>query len=88
MTEDEVIGWHHCFDGHEFEQAPGEGDGQGSQACCNPSGCKKSDMTEQLSKNIRTYKIVNLLNVKKKKNALSMLMKSICCMFKNISPSF
>ena len=35
MTEDEVVGWHHCFDGHEFEQAPGEGDGQGSQACCS-----------------------------------------------------
>ena len=36
MTEDEVVGWHHCFDGREFEQAPGEGDGQGSQACCSP----------------------------------------------------
>ena len=35
MTEDEMIGWHHQFDGHEFEQAPGLGDGQGSLACCS-----------------------------------------------------
>ena len=36
MTEDEVVGWHHRLDGHEFEQAPGAGDGQGSLACCSP----------------------------------------------------
>ena len=46
MTEDEVIGWHHWFDGHEFEQAPVVGDGQGSLACCSPWGHKDSDMTE------------------------------------------
>ena len=34
MTEDEMVGWHHQLDGHEFEQAPGVGDGQGSLACC------------------------------------------------------
>ena len=34
MTEDETVGWHHRLDGHEFEQAPGDGDGQGSLACC------------------------------------------------------
>ena len=39
-TEDEMVGWHHQLDGHEFEQAPGVGDGQGSLACCNPWGCK------------------------------------------------
>ena len=38
MTEDETVGWHHRLDGHEFEQAPGGGDGQGSQACCSPWG--------------------------------------------------
>ena len=48
MTEDEMVGWHHLFDGHEFEQAPGVGDGQGSLACCSPWGCKKSDTTERL----------------------------------------
>ena len=38
MTEDEMIGWHHWLDGHEFEQAPEVGDGQGSLACCSPWG--------------------------------------------------
>ena len=48
MTEDEIVGWHHQLNGHEFEQAPGIGDGQGSLACCSPRGCKESDMTEWL----------------------------------------
>ena len=46
MTENEMVGWHHLFDGHEFEQALGVGDGQGSLACCTPRGCKEMDMTE------------------------------------------
>ena len=45
MTEDEMIGWHHQFNGREFEQAPGVGDGQGSLACYSPWGRKESDMT-------------------------------------------
>ena len=49
MTEDEITGWHHRLNGHEFEQAPGAGDGQGSLACCSGQGCKESDMTEQLN---------------------------------------
>ena len=49
MTEDKKVGWHHWLDGHEFEQAPGVGDGQGSLACCSSRGCKESDMTEQLN---------------------------------------
>ena len=49
MTQDEMVGWHHWFDGHEFEQAPGIGDGQGSLACCSPWGCKESDTPEQLN---------------------------------------
>ena len=44
-----MVGWHHRLDGHEFEQAPGVGDGQGSLACCSPWGRKKSDMTERLN---------------------------------------
>ena len=43
---DEVIGWHHRLDGHEFEQAPRVGDGQGSLACCSPWGHKQLDTTE------------------------------------------
>ena len=46
MTEDEMVGWHHQLNGHEFEQAPGVGDGQGGLACCSPWGHKDSDMTE------------------------------------------
>ena len=49
MTEDEMVGWHHQLIGHEFEQAPGVVDGQGGVACCNPWGCKESDMTERLN---------------------------------------
>ena len=47
MTEDEMVGWHHRLSGHEFEQVPGVGDGQGSLACCSPWCHKESDMTEQ-----------------------------------------
>ena len=46
MTEDEMVGWHHRLDGHESEQAPGIGDGLGSQMCCSPWGRKESDTTE------------------------------------------
>ena len=49
MTEDEMVGWHHQLDGHEFEQAPGVGDEQGGLVCCSPRGLKESDMTEQLN---------------------------------------
>ena len=45
-TEDEMVGWHHRFNGHEFEQAPGTGDGQGSLECCSPWDHKKLDTTE------------------------------------------
>ena len=47
MTEDEMVGWHHQLDGHEFEQALGDGEGQGSLAHCSPRGHKASDTTEQ-----------------------------------------
>ena len=46
MTEDEMVGSHHQLGGHEFEQALGVSDGQGSQACCSPWDQKESDMTE------------------------------------------
>ena len=44
-TEDEMVGWHHQLNGHEFEQALGDGEGQGSLACCSSWGCKESDTT-------------------------------------------
>ena len=49
MTEDEMVGWHHQFNGHEFEQTPGDSEGQGTLVCCNPWGCKESDTTERLN---------------------------------------
>ena len=49
MTEDEMFGWHHRFDGHEFEQAPGDSEGQGSLTCCSPWCRKQSDRTERLN---------------------------------------
>ena len=49
MTEDDMIGWHHWLDGHEFEQALGVGDGQGSLACCSAWCCKDLDTTEGLN---------------------------------------
>ena len=49
MTEDEMVGWHHRLNGHEFEQAPGVGDGQGGLVCCSQWGHKESRMTERLN---------------------------------------
>ena len=49
MTEDEMVGWHHQLNGHEFEWTPGVGDGQGGLACCSPWGRRESDTTEWLN---------------------------------------
>ena len=46
MTNEEMVGWHHQGNGHDFEQAPGDGEGQRSLVCCNPWGRKESDTTE------------------------------------------
>ena len=48
MTEDEMVGWHRLNE-HEFEQSPGDGEEQGSLACCSPWGHKELDRTEQLN---------------------------------------
>ena len=49
MTEDEMVGWHHRLDGHEFEQTLGGGEGQGSLVGCSPRGHKELNTTEQLN---------------------------------------
>ena len=49
MIEDETVGWYYRLDGPESEQAPGDGERQGSLACCSPWGHKESDMTERLN---------------------------------------
>ena len=51
ITEDEIVGWHHRLNGHEFEQALGDGDGQGSLVCCSPRGRKESDTPKRLNNN-------------------------------------
>jgi len=48
-TVDEMVEWNHQLKGHEFEQAPGVGEGQGSLVCCSPWGCKESEMTVRLN---------------------------------------
>ena len=59
-TEDEMVGWHHWLNGHEFEQTPGDSEGQGSLACCSPWGCKQLNTTERLNnKNSTTGWIVS-----------------------------
>ena len=50
MAEDQMVGWHHQFNGHVFEQTLGYGEGQGSLACCSPWGHKQLEKTEQLNK--------------------------------------
>ena len=50
MTEDEMVGWHHQLNGHEFEQALGDGEGQESLTYCSPLGCRELDTTERLNK--------------------------------------
>ena len=58
MTEDEMFGWHHQLSGHEFDQTPGDSEGQGSLACYGSWGHKESDTTEQLNKFILNREIL------------------------------
>ena len=51
MTEDEMVGWHHQLNGREFEQVPGDGEGQEGLACCSLWSLEESDTTERLNNN-------------------------------------
>ena len=75
MTEDEVVGWHHQLNRHEFEQALGDGEGQRSLACCSPQTCKEPDTTERLSNNNMELRLIRREN--KKKSFLGS-----CCFYK------
>ena len=55
-----MVGWDHQFNGHEFEQALGDGERQGNQACCGPWGRKESDTTEQLNNKATTATTTNM----------------------------
>ena len=64
MTEDEMIGWHHRLNAHEFEQTLGDGEGQGSLVCYSPRGCKESDTTEQPNNNkVKERRVCMLLTL-------------------------
>ena len=72
MIEDEMVGWHHWLSGHEFEQVPGVGDGQGGLTCCSPWGHKESGMTEQLNwtevgEGFRKWKFTEISHYRKTK---------------------
>ena len=60
ITEDEMVGWHRWLNGHEFEQAPGVGEGQGSLVCCSPWGHKESDITEWLNNKVKLEQLSKL----------------------------
>ena len=67
VTEDKMVGWHRWLNGHKFELSPGDGEGQGSLACCSPWGHKESDMTEWLKNNCslkkkKIFKFLKTLN--------------------------
>ena len=58
VKEDEMVGWHHWVNGHEFEQTPGDHEGQGSLECCSPWSCKELDTTKQMNNNIATEQAI------------------------------
>ena len=60
QQRDEMVGWHYQLNGHEFEQTPGDSEGQRSLVCCSPWGKKESDMTEQLNNNNVNSKKVDI----------------------------
>ena len=66
MTEDERVRWHYGLNGHEFEQAPGDGEGQGRLECCSPWSLKESDLTERLDNNNILFqaKMLKVLQIK------------------------
>ena len=77
MTEGKMVRWHHRLNGHEFEQALGDSEGQGSLACCSPWGYKELDTTERLNNNgslmssthlvcrVLSWNVIKILNLKK-----------------------
>ena len=60
-----MVGWHHQLNGREFEQALGDGEGQGSLVCCSPCGCEELDTTERLKNNNKVHQ--RMLSKKKKR---------------------
>ena len=63
-----MVGWHHQLNGHEFELALGDGEGQGRLAHCSPWGCKQLDTTEQLNNNNKSIVIKTVLCYQKNRH--------------------
>ena len=61
MTDNEMVRWHHLLNGHQYEQTPGNGERQGSLACCSPCRRKESDVTERLNKKQQHGKITTMI---------------------------
>ena len=61
MTEDEMVGWHHCLYKHEFEQTQRDSEGQGSLVCCSSLGCRESNTTWRLNNNNNVMRLVQSL---------------------------
>ena len=68
MAEDQKVGWHHRLDEHEYEQAPGVGDGKGGLACYSPWGRKESDTTERLNRTELYYLTFNCADLMQSKS--------------------
>ena len=79
-TEDDMAGWHHQLNGHEIEQASGDGKGQGRLVCCSPRDHKESDTTEQLNNNNMRHRITNYADYISRKE-ISPLMRPLASHF-------
>ena len=73
VTDDEMVGWHYQLNGQQFEQAPVDGEGQGSLGCCSPWGRKELDMTEQLNNNKNACP-----SIERKKVKVTQLCPTLC----------
>ena len=73
-----MVGWLHQIDGHEFEQAAGDGEGQGSLVCCSPRGHKESDTTEGLNGNNAPDEKIQTLQVGKKSEQVGTSHRGVC----------
>ena len=86
MTEDEMVGWHHWLNGHEFEQVPVDGEEEGGLACCSPWSCKKSDMNEWLKANWMSSTYLLFVNIQNLfSNIIMQLERSTINVIKSIS---
>ena len=72
MTEDGIVEWYRLLNGHKFEQILGDGEGQGSLACCSPWGCKELDRTEQLNSSNNVSEMLQTVLIKPKSRVFYM----------------